>query len=212
MELVHAANHYIEDSAPWAVAKDPERAGELADIITSLLESIRICAHLLAPFMPETSAEVLRRMSLGDEAGTDDLAAACAWGGLAGGVEVTKGDALFRASTPRRSSGRGRVGTGEPGRHARPAGGVRARHQAQPGPELPGEQPRDREDHGPRGGSRQKTGCSRWALASARSRWRFCPRPGRVVSVEMDRELSPVLSAHAAAHPPSPTSWAMRCA
>ena len=95
MELVHAANHYIEDSAPWAVAKDPERAGELADIITSLLESIRICAHLLAPFMPETSAEVLRRMSLGDEAGTDDLAAACAWGGLAGGVEVTKGDALF---------------------------------------------------------------------------------------------------------------------
>ena len=34
-------------------------------------------------------------MSLGDEAGTDDLAAACAWGSLAGGVEVTKGDALF---------------------------------------------------------------------------------------------------------------------
>ena len=95
MELVHAANHYIEDSAPWAVAKDPERAGELADIIRDLLESIRICAHLLAPFMPETSAEVLRRMSLAGEAGTDDLRAACAWGGLAGGVAVTKGDALF---------------------------------------------------------------------------------------------------------------------
>ena len=95
MELVHAANHYIEDSAPWAVAKDPERADELAGIIRDLLESIRICAHLLAPFMPETSAEVLRRMSLEAEAGTDDLAAACAWGGLAGGVPVTKGDALF---------------------------------------------------------------------------------------------------------------------
>ena len=95
MELVHAANHYIEDSAPWAVAKDPERAGELADIIRDLLESIRICAHLLAPFMPETSAEVLRRMSLEAEAATDDLAGACAWGGLAGGVSVTKGDALF---------------------------------------------------------------------------------------------------------------------
>ena len=95
MELVHAANHYIEDTAPWAVAKDPERAGELKDIIVNLLESIRICAHLFAPFMPETSAEVLRRMSLADEADTDDLAAACEWGGLAGGVEVTKGDALF---------------------------------------------------------------------------------------------------------------------
>ena len=95
MELVHAANHYIEDSAPWAVAKDPARADELAGIIRDLLESIRVCAHLLAPFMPETSAEVLRRMSLGDEADTDDLRAACAWGGLAGGVPVTKGEALF---------------------------------------------------------------------------------------------------------------------
>ena len=95
MGLVHAANHFIEDSAPWAVAKEPARADELAAIIRDLLESIRICAHLLAPFMPETSAEVLRRMSLEGEAATDDLRAACAWGGLAGGVAVTKGDALF---------------------------------------------------------------------------------------------------------------------
>ena len=95
MELVHAANHYIEDSAPWTVAKDPARADELVAIIANLLETIRICAHLLEPFMPSTSAEVLRRMSLGEEADTSDLVAACAWGGIKGGVEVTKGDALF---------------------------------------------------------------------------------------------------------------------
>jgi len=95
MELIHAANHYIEDSAPWSVAKDPERADELVAIIANLLESIRISAHLLAPFMPQTSAEVLRRMSLEDEAGTDDLVGICAWGGLKGDVPVTKGDALF---------------------------------------------------------------------------------------------------------------------
>ena len=95
MELVHAANHYIEDSAPWAVAKDPARVGELEQIITNLLESIRICAHLFAPFMPQTSAEVLRRMSLEDEVGTTDLIAACTWGGLASEVAVTKGNALF---------------------------------------------------------------------------------------------------------------------
>ena len=64
MELVHAANHYIEDSEPWNVAKDPARAGELQDIILNLLETIRICAHLLAPFMPETSAEALRRIRM----------------------------------------------------------------------------------------------------------------------------------------------------
>lgn len=45
--------------------------------------------------MPETSAEALRRMSHGDEAATDDLAAACEWGQLKGGLPVTKGDALF---------------------------------------------------------------------------------------------------------------------
>lgn len=95
MELVHAANHYIEDTAPWTVAKDEARAEELRDIIVNLLESIRISAHLFEPFMPETSAEVFRRMSLAGEEKTDDLAAACEWGGLAGDVPVTKGDALF---------------------------------------------------------------------------------------------------------------------
>ena len=95
MELVHAANHYIEDSAPWTVAKDPARADELEQIITNLLESIRICAHLFAPFMPTTSVEVLRRMSLEGEADSTDLLAVCQWGGLAGGVPVTKGSALF---------------------------------------------------------------------------------------------------------------------
>ncbi|MGN0075402.1 MAG: methionine--tRNA ligase [Parafannyhessea sp.] len=95
MELVHAANHYIEDSEPWNVAKDPAREGELVRIILNLLESIRISAHLLAPFMPKTSAEALARMSHGDEAECDDLVAACAWGQLKGGLPVTKGDALF---------------------------------------------------------------------------------------------------------------------
>ena len=95
MELIHAANHYIEDSEPWALAKDPARADELAFVIYNLLEAIRISAHLLAPFMPTTSAEALRRISCADEAATDDLVTACAWGGLAGGQPVEKGDALF---------------------------------------------------------------------------------------------------------------------
>ena len=96
MELVHAANHYIEESAPWNVAKDPARVSELAEIIYSLLEAIRISAHLLMPFMPTTSAEVLRRMSLGeDEIASCALEKDCTWGKLSGGLAVTKGEALF---------------------------------------------------------------------------------------------------------------------
>jgi methionyl-tRNA synthetase len=95
MALVDAANHYIEDAKPWALAKDPAQADELAFVIGGLLEAIRVCAHLLAPFMPETSTEVLRRLSLEGEASTSDLDAACVWGQLAGGLAVEKGDALF---------------------------------------------------------------------------------------------------------------------
>ena len=95
MELVHAANHYIEDSEPWTLAKDPAKAGELAAVIYNLLEAIRIAAHLLMPFMPKTSAEALRRIGCAGEAETDDLAAACAWGQLAASLPVEKGDALF---------------------------------------------------------------------------------------------------------------------
>ena len=95
MELVHAANHYIEDAEPWGLAKDPAKADELAFVIYNLLEAICIAAHLLMPFMPKTSAEALRRLGCAGEADTDDLAAACAWGGLAGGEPVEKGEALF---------------------------------------------------------------------------------------------------------------------
>ena len=95
MELIHAANHYIEDSEPWSLAKDEARSDELAFVIYNLLEAIRIAAHLFAPFMPTTSAEALRRMDLASEADSDDLAAACVWGGLVGGNPVEKGDPLF---------------------------------------------------------------------------------------------------------------------
>lgn len=99
MALVGAANHYIEDSKPWALAKPDENGvaqlDELSFVIGGLLEAIRISAHLLAPFMPETSSEVLRRLSLGDEAETDDLVAVCNWGQLPSGVAVEKGEALF---------------------------------------------------------------------------------------------------------------------
>ena len=92
--VVDAANLYIENSAPWALAKDPDRAGELALVIWNILEAIRIVAELYAPFMPGVSAEVRRRMSL-PEGDSSDLEASCVWGGLAGGAPVEKGAALF---------------------------------------------------------------------------------------------------------------------
>jgi methionyl-tRNA synthetase len=95
MSLVGAANRYIEDAKPWVLAKDFTRSGELAFVIGSLLEAIRISAHLLMPFMPRTSEEVLRRLSLEEEISSEDLNKECVWGQLVGGLAVTKGDPLF---------------------------------------------------------------------------------------------------------------------
>lgn len=71
------------------------KADELAFVIYNLLEAIRIAAHLLMPLMPQTSAEALRRLSCEDEAASDDLKGICAWGLLAGGQPVEKGEPLF---------------------------------------------------------------------------------------------------------------------
>ncbi len=94
MEFVAVANHYLEDKAPWALAKDPANAEELAFVIWGLIEAIRIAATLLEPFTPATSAEVMRRIGLPCEP-CCDLEAACAWGQFEGGQPVEKGDALF---------------------------------------------------------------------------------------------------------------------
>lgn len=67
-------------------------------MIYNLLEAIRIAAHLLMPLMPQTSAEALRRLSCEDEAASDDLKGICAWGLLAGGQPVEKGEPAVPAS------------------------------------------------------------------------------------------------------------------
>ncbi len=98
MELAAVANHYIEDMAPWALAKaaadDTAKADELQFVMWGLCEAIRIIATLLWPITPGTSAEVMRRMGLATEP-THDLEAACVWGQFAGGEAVEKGDPLF---------------------------------------------------------------------------------------------------------------------
>ena len=95
MELLHRANLYVEESAPWNLAKSEETQGELAFVLYNALETCRIAALLLAPFMPNTSTELWRRLGLEDPCAVDNAAELALWGGLPAGNEVTKGDALF---------------------------------------------------------------------------------------------------------------------
>ena len=94
-ELAGRVNLYVEESAPWNLAKSEETRGELAFVLYNALEACRILALFFAPFMPNTSAEVFSRLGLGDVREVTDIESASAWGQLPAGNEVVKGDPLF---------------------------------------------------------------------------------------------------------------------
>ncbi|MBR2834422.1 MAG: methionine--tRNA ligase [Coriobacteriales bacterium] len=94
MELVSEANNYIETAKPFSLAKDPEKAEELAFVMWSLVEAIRIAAIFLSPFIPQASAEVLRRIGENPQI-TCTLEEASEWGLFGGDTPVEKGEALF---------------------------------------------------------------------------------------------------------------------
>ncbi len=92
-ELVGAANKYIEDEAPWKLAKDPAQREDLEAVLYETLEAVRVAATLLSPFMPQTGASILARLGL--EATDASLAGDVDWGRLEPGTRVVKGEALF---------------------------------------------------------------------------------------------------------------------
>ena len=94
--LVKRVNRYIEDTAPWNLAKSDETRPRLDAVLYNALEAVRIAALFISPVMPNTSADVWDRLGVGtDIREITDIAAAAAWGALAPGSLVSKGDALF---------------------------------------------------------------------------------------------------------------------
>lgn len=63
LELFSRCNKYIDQTMPWALAKDPEKIGRLATVLYNLLESVRIGAILLEPYLPDTSAKILKSLN-----------------------------------------------------------------------------------------------------------------------------------------------------
>ena len=98
-ELISAGNKYIDETAPWALAKDPAQRERLARVLYNLLESIRVVALLINPFMPRTGRKILDNLGCRE----DDLAYDLQnqWGGLQPGTRIDKAPPLFpRIDTP----------------------------------------------------------------------------------------------------------------
>ena len=93
-KVIQRANKYIDETAPWALAKDMENNGaRLAHVLYNLLEATRICAILLIPFMPESMDKLFAQ--IGADASITDWESAGVWGKLPETVTVTKGENLF---------------------------------------------------------------------------------------------------------------------
>ena len=63
LNLFSRCNKYVDETMPWALAKDPEKSSRLATVLYNLLESVRIGAILLRPYLPDTSEKILKSLS-----------------------------------------------------------------------------------------------------------------------------------------------------
>jgi methionyl-tRNA synthetase len=92
-QRVRRLNRYVEEQAPWQLAKDDARAGDLDRVLRTLAEGLRVVTVLLSPCLPESSAKLL------DALGAPDLSLAGAT--LEGGrvEQVTALEPLFPKPT-----------------------------------------------------------------------------------------------------------------
>lgn len=92
-KVVSRANKYIDETAPWVLAKDENNRTRLATLLYNLLETIRIVSTLLSAFMPTTMPRALEQIGADEAAATYDNADK--FGVLPLDVTVKKGEALF---------------------------------------------------------------------------------------------------------------------
>ena len=90
-EVISRANKYIDENAPWVLAKNEADKPRLARVLYNLLEAVRICTILLTPFIPDTCQKIFAQIGAEKTSWED----AGTWGLLPAAVTVTKGENLF---------------------------------------------------------------------------------------------------------------------
>ncbi|MBQ1504798.1 MAG: methionine--tRNA ligase, partial [Oscillospiraceae bacterium] len=91
--VISRANKYIDENAPWALAKDETRHARLASVLYTLLESIRICVTLLQPMIPESCEKIFAQIGADESARSWESAAV--FGVLVPNASVHRGENLF---------------------------------------------------------------------------------------------------------------------
>ena len=91
--VISRANKYIDETAPWVLAKDEAKKPRLARVLYNLVETLRVCGTLLTPFMPESMAKLAAQIGADESAMSWENADK--YGVLPAEVSVTKGENLF---------------------------------------------------------------------------------------------------------------------
>ncbi|ADU28091.1 methionyl-tRNA synthetase [Ethanoligenens harbinense YUAN-3] len=92
-KFVSRTNKYIDETAPWILAKNEADKPRLAQVLRNLCESVRLISVCIAPFMPATAAEIRRQLGLPE--GVPDWSDTARFDVLPDGLRVQKGAALF---------------------------------------------------------------------------------------------------------------------
>ncbi len=93
--FISRANKYIDETAPWALAKDPAKKQELANVLYNLTEALRVISVLISPFMPTTAVRIWQQLGLTQDFAsvrTEDIEQ---WGGVPAGLHVGTPEQLF---------------------------------------------------------------------------------------------------------------------
>ena len=91
-KLIQRANKYIDETAPWILAKDESKKARLATVMYNLLEALRVALIMLIPVMPESCAKAFQQIGVAAEAQTWD---SIENGAVDAEVSVKKGETLF---------------------------------------------------------------------------------------------------------------------
>lgn len=91
LNLAKRSNKYIDETMPWALAKDENKKARLGTVLYNLLEAIRYIAILLTPFMPQTAEKIFEQMNCDIK----DYDSMNTFGALKAGTKVNEAQALF---------------------------------------------------------------------------------------------------------------------
>ena len=89
--LLRRSNKYIDETMPWALAKDESKKARLGTVLYNLLESIRFAAVMLKPYLPETSDKIFAQLNL-ENAGVESLKS---FGAINAGHKLSEAEILF---------------------------------------------------------------------------------------------------------------------